>query len=262
MQSLWALTAVFLYAVKLKRAIFTLKLYFLESLFLGLVRHGIWKWKWLSPCISLCLQAEKSQVYKWENWHKLHRANTLIPFPLWKTFPNTVGWLFYFSESTGVVHVAHHVCHTSLSSPKMLINNYPAPLLLIPPNQFSLQHLCTCCQSYPLKMGVMGACWIVLCERKLCMPHFQRGGTPSEEGRGGFCESQQGNPVWKASHSCWLLISCPQSTNNARHMMYGFYPLKKKGNKPPLNCKLGIFFRHSSCNKFSSVLFMRNQWLL
>lgn len=75
MQSVWALQAVFLYAVKLKRAIFTLKLYFLEFLFLGLMRHGIWKWKQLSPCISLCLQAEKSQVYKWENWHKLHGAN-------------------------------------------------------------------------------------------------------------------------------------------------------------------------------------------
>lgn len=105
MQSLWALWAVFLYAVRLKRAIFTLKLYFLESLFLGLMRHGIWKWKCLSPCISLCLQAGKSQVYKWENWHKLCGANALIPFPLQKTFPHAVGWLFYFSESTGVFHM-------------------------------------------------------------------------------------------------------------------------------------------------------------
>lgn len=152
----------------------------------------------------------------------------MIPFPLRKTFPNTVGWLFYFSESTGVSHRVHHICHTSLSPPKMLVGNYPAPLLLPLPNQFSLQHLCTYCESYPLKMDVMGACWSVSWERKLCTPHFQRGGMPSEEGRGGFCGSQQGNPVWKHSHSCWLLTSCPQSTNNARHMMYGFDSLEKR----------------------------------
>lgn len=103
MQSLWALRAVFLYAVKLKRTIFTLKLYFLESLCLGLVRRGIWVRKQLSPCISLCLRAEKSHVSKWESRHKLHGANTLIPSPLQKTLPNIVGWGFFsFSESIAV----------------------------------------------------------------------------------------------------------------------------------------------------------------
>lgn len=200
MQSLWALRAVFLYAVKLKRTIFTLKLYFLESLFLGLVRRGIWIRKRLSPCISLRLQAEKSHVYKWENWQKLHGANTFIPSPLQKTFPNIVGcWVFFFSESIALCHRAHYICHASLSPPKMLIGRYPAALLLTPPNQFSLQHLCTCSECKPLKMDVMRACLIVLRERKLCAPHFQRGGMPSEEGRGGSVDHSRatayGNPA-------------------------------------------------------------------
>lgn len=64
--------------------------------------------------------------------------------------------------------------------------------------------------------------------------HFQRGGMPSEGGQGAFCGSQQGSSIWKNSHSCWLLISCPQSTNNARHMMYGFDSLTKKEGINPL----------------------------
>lgn len=182
MQSLWALRAVFLYAVKLKRTIFTLKLHFLESLCLGLVRRGIWVRKQLSPCISLCLRAEKSHVSKWESRHKLHGANTLTPSPLQKTLPNIVGWVFFLSQKA--LLYAHYICRASLSPPETLIGRYPASLLFSPPNQFSLQHLCTCSEYKPLKMDVMRVCLIALRERKLCMPHFQRGGMPSEEGRG------------------------------------------------------------------------------
>lgn len=66
----------------------------------------------------------------------------------------------------------------------MLISRYPTSLLLPPSNQFSLQHLCMCSEYNPLKMNVMRARLVVLCERKLCVPHFHRGGMPSEQGRG------------------------------------------------------------------------------
>lgn len=73
---------------------------------------------------------------------------------------------------------------------------------------------------------------------------FSKGRDAFWRGQGGFCGSQQGNCIWKTSHSCWLLISCPQSTNNARHMMYGFDSLKKKKViNPPSNCKLGYIFQ-------------------
>lgn len=169
------------------------------------------------------------------NWHKLHGANTVIPFPLWKTFPNAVGWLFYFSESFGILHMAHHICHTSLSPTKMLIGNYPAPLLLAPRSQFSLQHLCTCCESYPLTMDVVGACWIVLCERKLCTPHFQRGGMPSEEGRGRFLWITAGQPC--VENQPFLLASYKLPTEHWQcqtHDVWILFLFKKKKVINPL----------------------------
>lgn len=194
-----------------------------------------------------------------------YTGQMLIPFPLRKTFPNTVGWLFYFPESTGVFHMEFH-SHLPYKpqSSKMLTGNYP---LLLCFWHHWVSFLCSIfahvVNPAPWKWMRWGP--VVLCYvRGNCAHHIFKGeGCLLKRAGGSFCESQQGNPVWKTSHSCWLLMSCPQSTDNARHMMYRFYSLKKKGNKPPWNCKLGyIFFRHCSCNKFSSVLFMRNQWLL
>lgn len=93
-------------------------------------------------------------------------------------------WLGFFFLSQKALLYAHYICRASLSPPETLIGRYPASLLLSPPNQFSLQHLCTCSEYKPLKMDVMRVCLIALRERKLCVPHFQRGGMPSEEGRG------------------------------------------------------------------------------
>lgn len=227
MQSLWAIRAVFLCAVKLMRAIFTLKLYFLESAFWTC---ETWDLEMETAfTVYFSLSGRKVTGLQVRNWHKLHGANTVIPFPLWKTFPNAVGWLFYFSESFGILHMAHHICHTSLSPTKMLIGNYPAPLLLAPRSQFSLQHLCTCCESYPLTMDVVGACWIVLCERKLCTPHFQRGGMPSEEGRGRFLWITAGQPC--VENQPFLLASYKLPTEHWQcqtHDVWILFLFKKK----------------------------------
>lgn len=80
---------------------------------------------------------------------------------------------------------------------------------------------------------------VVLHERK----HIFKGEVPSEECRGAV-EHSGATVCGKPANSCWLLTSCPQSTNNVRHMMYGFIKkIIKKNHKSSSNCKLGYIFQ-------------------
>lgn len=144
---------------------------------------------------------------------------------------STCCWLFYVSESPGVLHVAHHVCQASLGARRC-----PRVLLAPEPCSCSISAVWERCPCNGCAGG-SGLC----CERKLCTPRFTGQGCLLK-GAGGSVDHSRA-ALWKTSHSCWLLSSCPQSTDNARHMMCGLYSLKKKDNKPPSNCKLGYFFQ-------------------
>lgn len=121
---------------------------------------------------------------------------------------STCCWLFYVSESPGVLHVARDVCQASLGARRCP----RAALLLLGTRAVFLQHLCNGCA------GGSGLC----CERRLCTPRFTGQGCLLK-GAGASVDHSRA-ALWKTSHSCWLLSSCPQSTDNARHMMCGFYP--------------------------------------
>lgn len=117
MQSLWTLRGTFLGSVKLKRTVFTLKLYFLESLFVGLVRCGVWLRQWVSPRISFCLQAQNHLFTSGKI--DTNYTGQIHEFPhLFRRLFHFVG-VFSFSESAVIHPVAHYVCHTGLSPQKV-----------------------------------------------------------------------------------------------------------------------------------------------
>lgn len=67
------------------------------------------------------------------------------------------------------------------------------------------------------------------------MRHVFEGEGRRRKKAGVSCGSQPGCCTRKTSHSCGLLISCPQSTNKDRLVMCAFDSLKKKSEKKNVN---------------------------